>query len=378
MIMKNAPHRAGPDGWLVSGALLGWLLAACGTYPVDLGAWPPPDAGLDAPPITGACGPITKTLAHIPNLLGGPLDFDSANLYVVSSAGSDARGAQTLWQVPMSGAAPVALLTTDSSIGGINGYPELGAVWTTTGTAGGTNGAVWSYDGSHSTPFVLASARSSPGAIQLLGPNVYWAEQDVDSEGHPFAAIMWSADGGPAAIFQRMPIAETPRLFDASEYGDALFWSTAGVAQDTNGHAEVFEAFPPAPFTPTVLLAGDAGTIEMVTTDSGGDELLYSTEQGIRAVALDVIQSLDAGPPPSRLLVATNGVVEDIEQYGADFYFVDPGARELRMSTVEADGGSPPPRTVATNIDPSIVMQVDSACVYWVDPALAAVLMVSR
>ena len=116
-------------------------------------------------------------------------------------------------------------------------------------------------------------------------------------------------------------------------------------------------------FGVTVAVALGAAGLER--TDEG---FLYAGPDTLIRVVFDangvktVLQSIPTG-----------GFVEDIEEDLAHVYFVAPDGtlRQARIDT-DAEGSVP----LAHGVDPTSALQADGTCVYWIDAAAQAIMMV--
>ena len=146
--------------------------------------------------------------------------------------------------------------------------------------------------------------------------------------------------------------------------GPSLFWTTADPASGNEAQAQVAAASLPLPFSPLKQLTGPdgggAGGIE-----SSAEGFFYSTAAGIAEID---------GSGKAVEVIPTGGFVQTIEEDGVNVYFVDPATKDLMLAPEEADGGMP--RALTTGVDPGAALQADGTCVYWIDTAAQAVMMV--
>ena len=366
----------------VAAAILELATAGCAPESVSLDL-PPPKGSV------GACGEAPVPLAHLPAIALDALGIDEMNLYVIAASGGDASAAQSLWRVPKDGSSPQRLVTTEAPIaafalaGGFGNATEI--FWTTSGADGGATGSVGSLRlGPTDAPVILASHRPAPGALVVVGPRVYWSEQDIDPSGQPVEAIVsMSTTGGAVTRVQTLDADRIPRrltgyqLASASQASVAsLFWTTWDSRVGTEGAAEVVACPVPTPFGPQTVIAGpDAGGVAAMHL-SATPAVLYSGPLGIAEVALQ----LDGGLDAPRSIADAGGFVARIEDDATAVYFVERATGRLvaapRFAADAAVARSP--RTIATSVDPAAAFQVDDACVYWIDPHAGAIMMATK
>ena len=379
---RSACLRSGVAAGILELAMVG---CAPESVSIDLPPRPPPKGSV------GACGDAPVPLVHLPAIALHALGIDELNLYVVAASGGDASAAQSVWRVPKDGSSPQRLVTTEAPIAAVafdaGGFAEATEIfWTTSGADGGATGSVGSLRlGPSDAPVILASHRRAPGAIVVVGPRVYWSEQDIDPSGQPVEAIVsTSTTGGAVTTVQTLGTDQIPRTLAAYQGISAsnafvgwLYWTTWDSRVGSEGAAEVVSCPVPTPFGPLTAIAGpDAGGVAAMQLGYATSAVLYSGPLGIMEVAV----KLDGGLDAPRLIADAGGFVDRIEDDVTAVYFVERATGSLvatpRFAADAAVARSP--RTLATSVDPAAAFQVDDACVYWIDPHAEAIMMATK
>jgi hypothetical protein len=364
--------------------VLSAMLAGCRVENVSLEAPPtPPPKGS-----YGACGSAPSALAHLPGLLP-LLAVDEFNLYTATAA-IDGSAAQSIWRVPKDGSPPAMLATSPTAITSFHvsvGYQAgdwHGLLWSAAGDPdGGPSGAVWALDlDAGVEASVVVPNRPTPVAAISVNNEVYWAEPSVDNVGRPVEAIMGAPiAGGPPTPIQSVPPFEAPLDMHISAQGlqtaggapeffseGALFWTTASAAPS----AEIIACPLSAPFAPLVryggLDAGGAGGINVTA---------FQIEVSLGGSIATLATTPDGGIGTPQTILSTAGPVEVFADDGTDLYFVQPGTTNL-VGVPYFPPDAAAPRTILTDVDPTLRFQVDSACLYLVDTAIGAVMMVAK
>jgi hypothetical protein len=331
---------------------------ACDEGDVDLGG-PLPTPARPAR-VSASCTWTPVVLTHIDGISRGTLGIDWANLYVVAYADTNPSD-ETLWRVPLTGDAPQVVAEHQDHIGGIafdyGASSSPSPVLWSTGSAGGA-GAIWKSDPASGTT-AIATNRTAPGVLIVLGPRVYWAESAGGGAGEgsiEFAPVA----GGDVSMLQQMPGDRIPSAFGSD--GAFLYWTTEDPGVDNATTTQLVGVPIPLPFgAPRTIAQGVAAF--KVTTEG----LVYS---GADAVTREVVY--DSGETPTVQTVPTSGFVQAIAADDASVYFVDPATRELLQAPV--DGGRI--QTLTGGVDPASRLQADGKCVYWIDAGAQAIMMV--
>jgi hypothetical protein len=333
---------------------------ACDEGAVDLGS---PDTPV-APParVSGACTFTPAVLAHVVGIASRPLAIDSANLYVVASAGGDPSH-ETLWRVPVTGGAPQIVADGQDHVGGITIDQSATTVpapilWSTGST--GPGGAIWRNDPASGTA-AIATNRTAPGMLIALGGRVYWAEgQSGDAAG---GSIEWAPlTGGDASLLQRLTGDQIPRTLDGDD--TVLVWTTEDPALGNAANAQILTAPLPLPFGALQRIAQGVAGVEL--TDTG---LVYS---GPSALAR-IVGNAD-GTTSTLQTIPTSGFVQIIEEDFTHVYYVEQSTHELMEASIDEDAGTS--RALAGAVDPASALQADGTCVYWIDATTQAIMMV--
>jgi hypothetical protein len=333
---------------------------ACDEGAVDLGS--PGPAVVPPLQVTGACTPTPVVLAHIAGVASRPLAIDWANLYVVASVAGDPTD-QTLWRVPLSGQAPQVVADRQDHVGGIAIDPSATVspapiLWSTGST--GPGGTIWRNDAASGTA-AIATNRTAPGALIVLGERVYWAEGQ--SGGPSGGSIEWApVTGGDASVLQQLTGDDIPRTFDGDE--GALAWTTEDPALGNAATAQVVSVPLPLPFGVSHRIAQGAAGIALTY-----EGLVYS---GPTSLTLAVVYA--DGTQHTLQTIPVQGWVQTIAANDGDVYYVDPTTHALMKTSVDDDAGTT--RRLAEGIDPDSAMRADGTCVYWIDASAQAVMMV--
>lgn len=344
-----------------SSALLVWSIA-CDTGNVDLGSTGSAGFAAPLPSISGACTSTPVVLARIAGIVSRPLEIDAANLYAVASVGGDPSN-ETLWRVPVTGDTPQIVADGLDSVGGIAIDPNSTTVpeailWSSGST--GDAGTIWRNDSSRGT-VAIATQRTAPGVLIVLGERVYWAEGQLG--GDAGGSIEWApAMGGDVSMLERLTGDLIPRTFDGTE--TMLVWTTEDPALGNATTAQIVIVPLPLPFGSVQLLAGGVAGVEL--TDDG---LVYSGPTALARVAL-------SGDAATRTLqtIPTGGFVQTIEEDATHVYYVDPATHALMEARIDDDAGTS--TTLVEGVDPGSALQADGTCVYWVDAAAQTIMMV--
>lgn len=336
------------------------------------------------------CKARPTALAHVSGILTSPMTMDELNLYVVSSEEIDGSPTQSIWRVPKDGSPPQRVVTSRTRIAGmcLRGHPQESTVlWTTVGPSeadGGPVGSVKSIAlGSNQPPVTIAANRHSPTDVTTDGDHVYWAEQEVASSGQTVEAIVEApVTGGAVTRVQAFDAGEVPQDLLWTAYWSAaldasvgvLFWSTWNFEHGSERSSEIAASQVSPSVGPRVVVVGpDGGGTAGTQRDFYSSTIFYSGPRGITEYLFPV----DGGPGASRTVVDTDGFVDRITDDFTYVYFVDRTTGRL-MAASRSGPDTAVPRVVVDRVDPASAIQVDEACVYWIDPDTQSLVMVTK
>jgi hypothetical protein len=340
-------------------------LVSCDEGSVHLGAAAQP--ATHAPLVSGLCGTSPSVLAWVAGLKPKALALDAAHAYVVASeAGDDAH--EVVLQVPKVGPGYRVVADHQDPVGDLDAAwddTSTTVVWTTQ-SAGGS-GTVWKSATGDAGPEILADQRTAPGPLHLGQDRVYWAETQTDASGGPLGAVVWTTTSGTGAVAlqQATDAQHVPRQIDIGwPSNETLYWTTANTAAGDYAGAEVVGAALEPPLSYAESIAGPtSGGAGAIRTACDGSLIVSGPGALFRYVGM--------GLEP---IASTSGFVQRIEDACGLVLYVDPAARVLRAAQLDPANGAP--FDIAPDVDPQAPFASDYKCVYWVDAARQALMMV--
>jgi len=332
------------------------LSAACGSSSSSSSAAPPgsgdggvPDGGGDAGgPSAAACTATPQKLYATSNGLLS-MAADAANLYVAERSSTG----DTIWRIPKSGAAPVALAADiakkdESQVQAI--AVDGGFVyWVAVSTGAELTGSIGRVPttGGAATTLVANRPVNFYGNILVAADNVYWTEASTTAPVTGNVARMASA-GGAVSTIATGPDSRVPEQLAA---GDGFVFFT--LAGDDNNVSSAGKKLMRAP------LGG--GAAEEVAATMGLDDALATNATSILYESGDKVAVLPlGGGPPSALLdfVGPTAIVADDKSA----YAID-GSSVVKRAALDA---SSPPTELSDHADALLrSIAVDDKCVYW-------------